>query len=193
MTIETEVKSFGISNIFIESGIQRIENEYQLDLGHTKSAKTIFDGILNRFELNVQFDARSMAQYYEIFYCIEQQTRSIVSDRLQDKFGLEWWHTKVPEHVRVEVEKRIKAEVEAGIALRSTEPIDYTTFGELSIIVEKCWEHFSDTFHDKKAVKRVLSTLNMLRAPIAHNATFVENEAQRFNLAIEDWMRQQKL
>ena len=37
----------------------------------------------------------------------------------------------VPEAVRVNVDKNVQRELDSGVTIRSTEKIDYTTFGEL--------------------------------------------------------------
>jgi len=141
--------------------------------------------------MDVRRDSETMSRYYAIFYCIERETRELVRDRLSDAHGVDWWNIKVPEGIRNEVTSRMKKEIESGIALRSTEPIDFTTFGELATIIDASWDNFTDSFKNRKATNRALSQLNLLRGPIAHNATFVESEAQRFNIAIEDWLRQQ--
>lgn len=185
------LKAFMASNLMLENGFGKIQNDYEIDLGKRKTKSKPFMDIRLRFKIDIYRDSEIMSRYYSIFYCIERETRQTVSDRLADKFGIDWWNTKVSENIRNEVASRIKKEIESGIALRSTEPIDFTTFGELANIIEANWDEFTDTFRNKKATNRALSQLNLLRGPIAHNSTFVENEAQRFNIAIEDWLRQQ--
>lgn len=188
---KNSLKSFMASNLLLENGLNKIQRDYEIDLGKNQTKSRPFSDIRLRFKLDIYRDSEMMSRYYEIFYCIERETRQIVSDRLSEKYGVDWWNTKVSEGIRNEVTSRIKREIESGIALRSTEPIDFTTFGELASIIEYNWEEFTDTFVNKRATSRALSQLNLLRGPIAHNSTFVENEAQRFNIAIEDWLRQQ--
>lgn len=191
---ENAIKAFAASNLLVETNLRRLQEEYELDLGKRLPSPRPFKDIRLRFDLDIRRDSEVMSRYYAIFYCIERQTRDIVRDRMSDNHGVDWWNTTaVSQQIRDEVAGRIKKEVEAGIALRSTEPIDYTTFGELAQIIEKNWDAFSDTFENRRATKNALSQLNLLRSPIAHNSTFAESEAQRFNLAIEDWLRQQKL
>lgn len=186
---ENIVKAFCASNLLIESNLRRLQEEYEIDLGKTHDVPDI----RLRFGLEIRRDLEIMARYYAIFYCIERQTREIVRDRLSEKLGVEWWIKGVNEKIRQEVASRIAKELEAGIALRSTEQIEYTTFGELAQIIDANWELFSDTFKNKKATNKALSQLNLLRGPIAHNSTFVESEGQRFNIVIEDWLRQQQI
>jgi hypothetical protein len=185
------LKAFMASNLLVENGLTKIQRDYEFDLGKKREARSTFSGIRLNFKIDVLRDSEIMSRYYGIFYCIERETRDIVKDRLSEKYGVDWWNTKIPEGIRNEVTSRMKREIESGIALRSTEPIDFTTFGELATVIENNWDEFTDTFRNKKATNRALSQLNLLRGPIAHNSLFVESEGQRFNIAIEDWLRQQ--
>ncbi len=185
------LKAFMASNLLVENGLLQIERDYEIDLGKTKRSTSRANDVRLRSGLDIFRDSEIMSRYYSIFYCIEREAREIVRDRLSEKFGVDWWIQRVTEGIRNEVASRMKREIESGIALRSTEPIDFTTFGELASIIDSNWDEFTDTFKNKKATNRALSQLNLLRGPIAHNSLFVESEGQRFNIAIEDWLRLQ--
>ncbi len=47
--------------------------------------------------------------------------------------------------------------------------LDYTTFGELSVIISSNWDVFGSLFSSKKAVEKVMASLNALEilSPIA--------------------------
>ena len=79
--------------------------------------------------------------------------------------------------------------MDAGVTIRSDEEIDYTTFGELSTIIKSNWDIFGDIFNSPKAVERVMSNLNTLRAPIAHCSKLAEDEEVRLQLSVRDWYR----
>jgi len=189
---ENITKAFCASNLLMETNLLRIQNEYEVDLGKGLIKNDNFRDIRLNFGIEIFRDSERMSRYYAIFYCIERQTRVLIADVLGEAHGLSWWSTKAPQQIRQDVQNRIQHDIDSGIALRSTEPIDYTTFGELGQIIDKNWDDFSDRFSNRKAMKRTFSNLNLLRGPIAHNSTFVESEADRFNIAIEDWLRQQK-
>ena len=72
---------------------------------------------------------------------------------------------------------------------RSTDLIDYTTFGELGEIIKSNWDLFGSLFSSKKAVEKVMSSLNSLRGPIAHCSGLAEDEIVRLRLAVRDWFR----
>ena len=59
--------------------------------------------------------------------------------------------------------------------------------GELGEIVRAIWQTFSDTFNNEKAFSRVMSNLNLLRAPIVHCSPLADDEVVRLRLTVKDW------
>jgi hypothetical protein len=96
----------------------------------------------------------------------------------------------VPEQIRRNAEDNRRRESETGMTPRSDEMIDFITFGELGQIISSNGKIFGDTFRDLKAVTRILSSLNSLRAPIAHCCPLAQDEVDRLNLSLRDWFRQ---
>lgn len=95
-----------------------------------------------------------MSAHYRVFYCLENSIRSLIADMLSEKYGAEWWAEKVPDQVRTHVAATQKKERESGIAVRSQDAIDYTTFGELGEIIKSNWSDFSDVFKTLKPWRR---------------------------------------
>jgi hypothetical protein len=124
-----------------------------------------------------------MARHYEIFYCLEISIRQLIMERLKEEAGADWWDVSVPEQIRRNAEENRKRESEMGMTPRSDEMIDFTTFGELGQIINSNREIFGDTFRDLKAVSRVLTSLNSLRAPIAHCCPLAETRLADYALA----------
>jgi hypothetical protein len=79
-----------------------------------------------------------------------------------------------------------RRQIESGMTPRSDEMLDYTTFGELSQIIENNWDLFGSIL---KAVKRAMANLNTLRGPIAHCSPLAEDEVVRLQLSVRDWFR----
>jgi hypothetical protein len=67
--------------------------------------------------------------------------------------------------------------------------IDYTTFGQLSGIITLNWELFEPILTSRRAVERVMASLNLVRGPIAHCCPIAEDEIERLRLAVKDWFR----
>lgn len=171
------VRLFCLNNLAIESDIRRIEFEYDIDLGHKdRSREKIDETFYPQFSEKIRKEANSMAANYVIFYCLENSIREFIAERLSDpsEFGPNWWEKAVPKNVKDNSQKNREREITAGITPRSTEPIDYSNFGELGEIIKINWDIFGDTLRDVKAVERVLA----------------EDEVLRLHLGLRDWFRQ---
>ena len=83
----------------------------------------------------------------------------------------------------------MQREVDSGVTLRSEEEIDFTTFGELGEIVRNKWDTFDALFSSQKAFTKIMTSLNMLRGPIAHCCPLAEDEVARLGLTLRDWFR----
>ncbi len=186
-----QFRFFGHNNIFLEADLRRLEEELEVDLGHRDRAERgVDEKYYPQFSQVLRLEAERMAQHYTIFYCLENFARELISSRLLDAYGANWWPEKVPEQVRRNAESNQKRELASGITPRSSELIDYSNFGELAEIVKTNWDLFGDTFRDIRALERVLANLNTLRAPIAHCKPLAEDEVLRLHLSLRDFFRQ---
>jgi hypothetical protein len=184
------VKAFGMTNMLLEADLDQIEKRFGIDLGRKPlSARTQSKPPL-QFELSIRDEAAAMAAHYETFYCLEKSIRSLITDVLEAAEGEGWWASgRVPPAVHSEVQKRITRERESGVTQRSSEHLDYTTFGELSEIIKASWPLFGSVLNDLRAVETVMARLNTLRGPIAHCAPLAEDEVLRLALSVRDWFR----
>ena len=184
------IRLFALNNLAIEAAIQRVERDYEVDLGHVPpTEEKIDETYFPQFEEKIRREAADMSAHYRVFYCLENSIRSLVIDVLFEKYVEQCWDLTVTENVRNHVASTRKKEKEFGVSVRSQEAIDYTTFGELSEIIKSNWADFSDIFQDVKALERVTATLNVLRGPIAHCKPLAEDEVVRLHLSIRDWFR----
>lgn len=194
MAFENDVKSFGMTNMLIESEIDQLEQKLGLKLrNHAAKEDTqneIEKAYFPQFTEALRMEAAEMARSYELFYCLEKTIRLQITDLLQENKGVDWWNDKVvPQHIFGEVKKRILRERESGITPRSTDHLDYTNFGELGEIIKANWNLFASIFNNIKAVEKVMSNLNSLRNPIAHCSVLAEDERLRLDLSLRDWFR----
>lgn len=184
------VKSFSMTNMLLEADLDGIEKEFQIDLGRKTQVERTFEGsYYSQFDQELRQEARSMSTHYELFYCLERSIRRLIVDVIEAGDIDDWWDTLVPEHVKTNVKRSIKREREAAVTARSSDPIDYTNFGELSEIIKANWPIFGGVFNEVKAVERVLGNLNSLRNPIAHCSPLAEDEVLRLELSLRDWFR----
>ena len=185
------VRSFGMSGYLITEELKKIEQQFDIELGHTRKPEDASAvEYYPQFEQTVRAEAAEMSQHYELFYCLEQSIRKLITETLHDATVTDWWNSgKVPPDIHKEVAARVQREAESGITQRSDALLDYTTFGELSVIITSNWDLFKTVLTNQRAVTRVMSSLNILRGPIAHCCPMSEDEIGRLKLSVKDWFR----
>lgn len=187
--LEDEIKLFGMTNQLIEHGLERVEREHAIDLGRgNRRTSDIDEAYYPQIESAIRAEAAQMAPHYEIFYSLETTIRRNVRDQLAAQ-NEDWWDTLIPETIRQDAEKVQQRERDSGVTPRSDDPIDFLTFGQLSETIKANWDIFAATFSSKKAVEKVMASLNMLRGPIAHFSPLAEDEVVRLQLTVRDWFR----
>lgn len=188
--VADSIRSFGMSGYIITDDLRAIEQSHNLELGHTKLVAETPEEYYPQFEQSVRVEAAEMSRHYELFYCLEKAIRKLISETLQETAGADWWDSgKVPAKIVEEVKDRSQRETDSGVTRRSDAPIDYTTFGELSVIITSNWDLFGAIFSSRRAVEKVMSSLNILRGPIAHCCPISDDEVVRLQLTVRDWFR----
>ncbi|WP_200821605.1 Swt1 family HEPN domain-containing protein [Bryocella elongata] len=181
-----------MTNQMLADDLLRIGAAHGVDLGHLASgANAAEDAYYPQFPARIRAEAHRMARHYELFYCLEVSVRDLVNVTLTESKGTDdWWATDcVPQQIKLDVSGRIKAEIDSGVSRRSDDELDFTTFGELGTIIVVNWNSFGGIFTSKKAVEKVVGSLNSLRNPIAHCCPLAEDEEVRLSLALRDWFR----
>lgn len=186
---EDILRNFGMANLLAETSLSEIEASHSLDFGRKFGPTDLDESYYPQFDENIRLQASKMAKHYEIFYCLEQTIRLLIKERLSEN-DENWWEKKIPQQVRTEAKRRYDEEMNKGVTPRSYELLDYTNFGELSVIINANWDDcFSDTFASRNAVRTVLSMLNTLRGPIAHCGLLAEDEVTRLHLTLRSLFR----
>lgn len=185
------LRSFGMSGYLMSQDLKVVEDEFGLELGHLKREPSdAGERYYPQFEQAVRAEASAMAVHYEVFYCLETSIRKLIVETLAEAEPKGWWESgRIPEDIVKAAEGLIRKEVDSGITRRSEEPIDYTTFGQLAVIITSNWDVFGTIFTSRRAVEKVLASLNMLRGPIAHCSPMTDDEIDRLELTVKDWFR----
>lgn len=186
--ISNELRNFGMRNLLLEADLDKLEKS-GLGIGHSSSIKR--DEIIDTelFEASILADARRMADFYVLYFSLENTIRKLIDGRLEEKYGLDWWDKKVPTDVKKSVSRKQDQEKDTPMAIRSEDPLSYTSFRELIDIIDMNWGDFSDTIRSPQAMKTTLSQFSLIRNIIAHSAILHEDEIARFKLLIKDWFR----
>lgn len=184
---ETKLRSFCFSCMATKGDLEKLQEKLNLSLLRASQKKE--NSLTDYFDQTILVEARKMAEYYTIFYCLERSARDIVVGKLKSIHGGAWWTTKVPPAIQKNVSENMQREIDAGVTIRSEQEIDYTTFGELGEIVKANWADFGDIFQSVKAYSKIMNSLNVLRGPIAHCCNLTEDEVDRLDLVVRDWIR----
>jgi len=177
-----------MSHSLVERDLDKIEERLHIDLERDQMEDRE-DEYYPQFAFALRTEAHDMGKHYELFYCLEKSIRKLISETLESVHGENWWHTCVPEPVLTNVKNNMQKELESGVTLRSDDELDYATFGELGEIVRSNWESFDAIFSNQKAFNRIMTSLNILRGPIAHCSPLAEDEIVRLQLSVKDWFR----
>jgi hypothetical protein len=107
---------------------------------------------------------------------------------METAHGPDWWHGEhINPNIREEADKLLIKEIDSGMTQRSENMLDYTTFGQLSQIIQQNWSIFSLKLKSRGAVNNIMARLNSLRGFIAHFSPMPDREIRRLELTIDDW------
>jgi hypothetical protein len=193
MGAKDRLKVFLMTAQLIEEDLDEVEQEFALDLGRArKNVAGEAADYYPQIEQAFRAEAKDMAPHYEVFYSLERTIRTLVADSLEAADGPGWWGdlSRVPQRIRDDCMSRLKKEEDTGVTVRSDDPLDFSTFGELGQIITTNWDVFGALFKSEKAVTRIMANLNTLRGPIAHCTRLAEDEVVRLRLSVRDWFRQ---
>ncbi|MDL2399215.1 Swt1 family HEPN domain-containing protein [Rhizobium mayense] len=144
---------------------------------------------LEQFSQEVRTNANRMAEYYKLFYMLENDIRKLIDDTLIEAHGVDWWDKHSPNSAKEECKANQQREKDAGFTSRSDNELDYISFGQLGDIIRNNWDLFGGILSNQKALGRVMYSLNNLRGPIAHCGLLAEDEVDRLKLTVKDWFR----
>ncbi len=185
------IRAFGMSTLLLTEDLKAVESAHGIALGHGERERPEDESsYYPQFEQAVRLEAEAMSRHYQVFYCLETAIRKLITETLADADGATWWcGARIPEKIKSDVDLRLQRELDSGITRRSDNLIDYTNFGELSVIITNNWDLFGAIFSSRRAVERVMNNLNLLRGPIAHCCPITEDEIDRLRLTVKDWFR----
>lgn len=188
MSVADDLKLFGMHNLLLESELEKLEAK-GIQIEHTKTIVRAEVVDVDLFEIDILQEARKMADFYAIYYAVENSIRRLIRERLEDKHGPTWWKSNVPAGVQTEVDKKQRDELDTPMSIRSDDPLTYTNFGELISIFDANWADFSDTLRSQKAMQQILAQFNKIRNVVAHSCVLNDDEITRFKLMVKDWFR----
>jgi energy-converting hydrogenase A subunit M len=182
-----QLKAFGMQNLMLESDLAKIE-ESGIDIGHVRTIRRDELVDVDLFDSDILTDARQMADFYVLYFALENSIRRLVRERLSEDHRANWWDASIPDGVKTAVKDKQEKEKDTVLASRTEDPLSFTNFGELITVIEANWDSFSDTIRSRKAMQQTLSQFNQIRNVIAHSCKLSENDITRMKLLIQDWL-----
>jgi hypothetical protein len=186
------IELFVLKSAAIRSDLERVSDEKNIFKSKSdieKATDALIDANLGQIDFEIRSAAIRMAEFYQIFYMLENDIRSFVSEVLLNAYEESWWKDHVPDDVQKYASSNKTKESKEGLPPRSHKPIDYVTFGHLGEIIKQNWDVFGGLFPncEIERLEKVVSRLNLARGPIAHCGYLPEDEVVRLKLAIRDW------
>lgn len=184
------LKKFVFDGILLEDTFERLEAE-----GITvRSGLGVIpvDRLVNTdFSPRVVYQANKMSSIYVVFFCLENSVRELITDRLAERHGVDWWQICVPTKIKDSVAKLKDSEEKNRYhSQRSVSSIGYTMFGNLAQIIVHRWDDFSDLFPTQAWVNSRFTDLEMSRNIIMHTGVLPDSEIERIESICRDWIRQ---
>ncbi|HEY9094654.1 MAG TPA: Swt1 family HEPN domain-containing protein [Hydrogenophaga sp.] len=143
------------------------------------------------FSPQIRFQALRMQHVYVAFFCLENAVRELISQRLIERHGPNWWDTKVPQKIKENVEKlKEKERTNRYLSSRSVQNIGYTFFGNLGQIIIANWSDFIDLFPEQAWINSRFADLEACRNIIMHTNVLPEIEISRIDSIVRDWLSQ---
>jgi len=156
------------------------------DLSETE--RMLFEEELKPFGVDLRNDALQMARLYSLIFCFENSVRSVITDRLFEKYKENWYEDKVPNKVKSFISKMQEDDVKnSWLEGQRNDPLSFAQFGHLSDIILNNWDDFSDLIPTQHWLKQRFDELEKSRNFIAHNRLLLPSEFQRIEMYVNDW------
>lgn len=197
MTSPKLAELFVLKSAAISADLSRVATDHRLRMERSdveRATDALIAPYMGQIDFSIRSAAARMAEFYQIFYMLENHIRSFVADMLLDASDADWWDNCVPDNIQKYAQDNKAKENKEGLPPRSKNLIDYLTFGHLGEIIKSNWNVFAGVFPncEVERLERVVARLNIARGPIAHCGYLPEDEVVRLKLAIKDWFALQE-
>jgi len=176
LMFESEARGFTAAGIQVGADIGQAEER-------------LLSEALSPFGVARRNQALEMARLYAVLHCFENEIRSLIRERLQEKEGPDW-QDKLPAKVKQAAESRQKtAFTDSWLEGEKSDLLGFVDFGHLSQIIVEKWTCFEDIVPTQHWLKQRMDELEKVRHFIAHNRALLPSEFQRVYMYIADWNR----
>lgn len=135
--------------------------------------------------------ARRMSYVYTAIAAFENSVRELISKRLLDEIGEDWWQQGVSKSIREYAEKRMSEEQAIRWhTQRGDAPINFTTLKHLLSILRQNPEHFAPFIPNIEWAEGIFAAIERSRNVIMHSGTLDQEDIERLGIYLRDWTKQ---
>ena len=191
-SIPLELRDFSFRALLFDAECEQFRaSGVRVGIPSDQAEQDLLREALEPFSLSVRGPGLRMARLYSVFFCFENSVRELVSSKMIENKGANWWDTCVSEKVKKFAESRkLAAEQNTWLEGEPSPLLYYVDFGNLSDIILHNWTLFEDLIPTQHWLKQRFDELEKIRNFVAHNRLLKENEFDRIEMYIADWGKQ---
>ncbi len=187
---ENKLREFIFNGLLLQDSFKNLEKE-GISVNEAGDFKPVSRVVETDFSPVIWNSAISMSAVYQAIFCIENTIRNFIVERMLERYGLDWWETKVPKKIRDDVERlKVKELKNKFFSSRSDSNIGYTMMGNLGQIVINNWDDFSDIIPSQAWLTSRMDDLEMARNIVMHTGVLPQIEIERITSIVRDILRQ---
>lgn len=186
-----DLRDFLFRGLLFESEAASFQSAgIQVGADASQAEERLLSDALAVFGMSRRNHALEMSRLYAVLHCFENEVRSLIRERLEEKEGPDWLH-RLPPRVKTFAEGRQKAAVaDSWLEGEKSDLLGFVDFGQLAAIIVEKWQFFEDLIPSQHWLKQRMDELEKARHFIAHNRTLLPGEYQRIYMYVSDWNRQ---
>ena len=186
-----DVKSFVFSGLLATHAAKDMEADGVLRTRAVTSDERKEQDLLSSVEETIRGGAKAMEHAYRILFVLENVVRSLIDERLKDKFGVNWFDTKATAPMKRKLgDRKTKEDKNQWHTGRNKEPLFYMDFGDLAKLIVNYWNEFEDLLPTQSWVQSRLEEAERSRNVIAHTNVLSSEEIARLEMYLRDWIKQ---
>lgn len=186
-----DIRGFVFSGLLAKHATRDMEASGLLRKKAVSAQERKEQDLLASVEESVRAGAVSMQRVYRMLFVLENVVRSLINERLKDKYGTNWFDAKATTPMKTKLaDRKIKEEKNQWHTGRKKEPLYYMDFGDLSKLIVNNWTEFDDLLPNQSWVKSRLEEAERSRNVIAHTNILSSEEASRLEMYLTDWIKQ---
>ncbi|MBH0053777.1 hypothetical protein I6E74_06275 [Salinibacterium sp. SWN139] len=188
---ESSLREWLFAGLTVEDALNDLESEGTAVRASTDPQALQRVMPLEDYSSEIRASAMRALPAYLAFFVFENSVREVVSERLAERLGADWWDKAATSSITRDVQTRQAAEGKSRWHMRrGASEIYYTNFGDLASLIRKNWVEFEDLFPDINWVTSRFDDLEKSRNIVAHNNLLEPHEIARIALYLRDWTRQ---